>query len=213
MQTTKFIWVSGLLAALPSCFNGSGRLESRSFQVSDFDSIEVDRNVEVDITHADRFDVSVVADDNLWGNLQVDRQDRTLRVHLSDGVPIYQDVTVRATVAMPALAAIHASGGGKVRLSGFNAPALDAHASGGSRIEGDSNIDAVALHLSGGSRADLQNLRSGSASVELSGGSGATLTVDRSLDVDLSGGSHLVYFGNPRLGKNDTSGGSTMERR
>jgi hypothetical protein len=202
-----------LLTLLCACFTGSGRLETKSFALANFDSIEIDRGIELDVTRGDPFAVSITADDNLWDVLKVSQDGTTLHIELPSD-RIFSDVTVHATVSMPVLASVHASGGSHATLSGFDVavPNLSLHASGGSTIEGDASADTLSLHASGGSHATLFGAVQ-TANVSLSGGSNASIEVDRNLDYDLSGGSHLVYSGNPQIGKSDTSGGSSAERK
>lgn len=202
-----------LLALLPGCvFDGSGRLETRSFALSDFDAIETDMVIQVDVVRSDTFAVAITADDNLWGRLDVSREGKTLRIKLPSD-RFYSGVTAHAVVWMPALASIDASGSSYAHFSGFDSQSLDLHASGNSTIEGDANAETVSLDLSGNSRATLAGMHAGSALVSLSGSSSATLSVERTLDYDLSGGSHLYYSGNPQIGKHEASGGSSAERR
>jgi hypothetical protein len=200
-----------LVTLLSACFTGSGVLETKSFALADFDSIEINRGVQLEVTRGDGFAVSVTADDNLWDVLDVSLQDRTLHVELPSD-RLFSNVTVHAAVSMPVLASVHASGGSHAQLSGFDVPlpSLNLHASGESAIEGDANANALSLDLSGASRATLTGMVT-NATVDFSGTSSGTLTVDGTLDYHLSGGSHLVYSGNPQIGKSETSGGSSAE--
>ncbi len=198
-----------LLALLSACFTGSGVLETKSFALADFDSIEINRGVQLDVTRGDGFGVSVTADDNVWDVLDVSLQDRTLHIELPSD-RFFSNVTVHAAVSMPALASLHASGGSHAQLSGFDVPAptLNLHASGESAIEGDVTADVLSLDLSGASRATLTSEVT-SATVDLSGASSAMVVVDGTLDYHLSGASRLVYSGTPQIGTSDTSGGSS----
>ena len=51
------------------------------------------------------------------------------------------------------------------------------------------------------------------ANVILSGASRATVDLDGRLDASVSGGSHLLYTGEPTLDAINTSGGFTVERK
>ena len=66
---------------------------------------------------------------------------------------------------------------------------------------------------SGSSSLSLINYEIGNVKVNLSGASDAKLHTDGTISGALSGGSRLVYSGNPVLGTEfDISGGSTFER-
>lgn len=75
-------------------------------------------------------------------------------------------------------------------------------------------LDGVANDLtisgSGGSHLGLSEFTVHNATVNLSGGSHATVNLDGILDGDVSGGSHLKYVGNPTTVDVHTSGGSTV---
>ena len=206
------IFISLLLTCIVGCFTGSGQLETRAFAVSNFDSIEIDRGIELDVVRGDAFAVSVTADDNDWQILNVSQADATLRIELPSDT-LLSNVTVHATVTMPVLASLHASGAAKATFSGFDATTLALHASGASTISGDGTASALTVEGSGASHIELESLRASTAQISLSGGSDGTMTVDGELDYHLSGGSHLVYFGNPTVGSNETSGGSSVDRR
>ena len=61
---------------------------------------------------------------------------------------------------------------------------------------------------SGSSRRFLDGLESRNATIGLSGSTDADINVDGELSVSLSGGSDLIYDGNPTLvGKTDITGG------
>ncbi len=136
---------------------------------------------------------------------------------------------------MPELYELELSGGTHGTIEGFSSShEFVAELSGGSSLSGDFTTSGDAqFTLSGGSHLirldgaanDLRiSASSGSslglsdfyvhdASVNLSGGSHATINLDGRLDADLSGGSHLLYIGDPTMGDIDTSGGSTVSRK
>jgi ribosomal protein L31 len=212
MKTTLRLAMVVFLAFLAGCvFDGSGRLETRSFALTDFDSIETNMVVSLDVVRGDAFAVSVTADDNLWTRMNVSQQGKTLHIELPSD-RFYSGVTAHATVTMPVLAGIRASGSSYAKFSGFDASTLTLDASGNSTIEGDATVEKLSLDVSGNSHATLTGVRAAAADVSLSGTSSGSLTVVRTLDYDVSGGSHLVYFGNPQIGKSETSGGSSVER-
>ncbi|UCD40301.1 MAG: DUF2807 domain-containing protein, partial [Candidatus Bathyarchaeota archaeon] len=147
----------------------------------------------------------------------------------------YQSVTLRARITLPELHELELSGGTHGTLEGFSSShEFVAELSGGSSLSGDFTTDRdVQFALSGGSHLvqlngaarDLRiSASSGSslglsgfnvhdASVNLSGGSHATINLDGRLDAELSGGSHLLYLGDPTLGEIETSGGSSISRK
>src|SRR5581483_8298895 len=141
-----------LAFALAACLNGSGRVETRSFPLADFDSVETDMFVQLDVTRSDAYAVSVTADDNVWSHVQVTKTDRKLKIELRQDT-FYTNVTMQARVSMPALVALHVSGGSRARLTGFDVrqPSLDIDASGDSKVTGAIHVDTLAIDASGSS--------------------------------------------------------------
>ena len=133
---------------------------------------------------------------------------------------------------MPGLRGVSLSGGSRVNMTGFDSTdALALTLSGGSEAAGDIIAGAVDMDLSGGSSialagggnnlvvagsggSDLQlkNFEVHNGDITLSGGGEAAVNVNGTLDVYLSGGSSLIYLGNPTLGSMRLSGGSTITK-
>ena len=80
--------------------------------------------------------------------------------------------------------------------------------SGGSRLNLAGQTDRLVIDGSGGSEINLTRFLASVASVELSGGSTATINVTEELEYDLSGGSRLRYAGGPSITDAEASGGS-----
>jgi hypothetical protein len=70
----------------------------------------------------------------------------------------------------------------------------------------------LVLKGSGGSQYDLKAFPVKHVASSLSGGSQATVTLDGTIDADLSGGSHITYFGDAALAEVRTSGGSKVQK-
>jgi hypothetical protein len=90
---------------------------------------------------------------------------------------------------------------------------LDLELSGGSHVDVEGSADDLTVDASGGSTLDLSDFPVHDASIEFSGGSSGTISLDGNLDADVSGGSRLWYIGSPTLGNIDTSGGATVQKK
>ena len=85
--------------------------------------------------------------------------------------------------------------------------------SGASRVRVEGAADNLFIQASGASDLELSNFPVHNADVNLSGASRANVNLDGRLDADLSGGSHLIYIGEPTMGDINTSGGSTISKK
>jgi hypothetical protein len=85
--------------------------------------------------------------------------------------------------------------------------------SGASSLELEGSAGDVDIHASGASRVELSDFSVVDADINLSGASGVTVNASGRLDGNLSGGSRLIYMGNPTLGGISASGGSTISQK
>jgi len=213
---------------------GSGNLVTEEKYFSDFTIVEVGSGFEVEITQSSSYNISITADDNLFDYIQISKTGDTLTIRLKWGYS-YQSLTLRTEITMPELYALEFSGGTHGTIEGFSSShEFLLELSGGSSLSGDFatsgdaqftlsggshliELDGVANNLrisaSGGSQLELSNFPVHDASVNLSGGSRANINLDGRLDADLSGGSHILYVGNPTMGDIHTSGDSTVGKK
>ena len=213
------------------CVIGSGNLVSREYERSGFSSVEAGHGFRLNISRSSEFHVEITADDNIIDYIEVKTFDDTLRIRLRPFSSVGK-ATLRAEISMPELRGVDLSGGSRTEISGFESTdSFSLALSGGSDLKGDIVAGNVDVDLSGGSVVELEgtgkrlvvdgsggsdvhfrNFPVENADIRLSGGGKATVNVSGSLNVDLSGGSSLIYQGDPRLGEIDLSGGSTIRK-
>ena len=213
---------------------GSENLVTQEKIFTGFSVVDVGSSFEVEITQSSSYSIKITADDNVLDYVEVSKTSDTLTIRLKWGYS-YQSVTLRAKITMPELHELELSGGTHGTTEGFSSShEFVAELSGGSHLSGDfttsgdaqftlsggshlSELDGAANDLrisaSSGSHLDLSDFPVHDANVNLSGGSHATINLDGRLDADLSGGSHLLYIGDPTIGDIDTSGGSTVSKK
>lgn len=102
---------------------------------------------------------------------------------------------------------------GASRLAGsLQAQDLLLDVSGASQCELTGNAGDTELDISGASRVNLLQLEVQNVDADISGASRVTVNMNGTLNVDLSGASHLQYTGDVDLGMVNISGASTMNR-
>lgn len=209
---------------------GSGQLVTESYDFTGFDQVQLSHSFHATIDGSDVFSIDVTFDDNLRDVLVVERRGSTLVIGLESGTST-RNVTLEATITMPALTALNLSGASEVAISGLDPMTdLTLDASGASTIEGDIDATKLDAELSGASTLDLAGyvtearldasgashlplakLEIERAEVQLSGASTADLYVSQELGpVDVSGASRLRYDGSPSLHDVSSSGASTI---
>lgn len=209
----------------------SGEIETRSYDFAGFTGVVISHAFTADVEQGDDFAIKVTFDRNLRNELEVDVRGGRLYVGLSD-VDLRGNVVHSVEITMPALASIEASGASHVSLGGFEDTQgeLDVRLSGASQVFGDLVVGLLVANLSGASsislagsagRVDLDGAGASSfsfeefdvasATIALSGASGARVVVAEQLGpVRLSGGSALVYAGDPEITGVQATGGSTI---
>jgi hypothetical protein len=213
---------------------GSGELVTEEKDFTDFTIVEVGWGFEVEISGSDSYSMNITADDNLLDYIEVSSLGNKLTIGLKWGYS-YQNVNLRAKITMADLYELEFSGGTHGTIEGFSTShEFILELSGGSSLIGDfmTSGDArftlsggsrlielvgaannVRISSSGGSQLELSNFPVHNASVNLNGGSLANINLDGRLDADLSGGSHILYVGDPIMGIINMSGGSTVSEK
>jgi hypothetical protein len=140
---------------------------------------------------------------------------------------------LKAYVSVKNLDGLTASGGSDVKVEGtLSAAKLNIDLSGGSDFKGAVSVTDLGIDKSGGSDLDISgratNVKidaSGGSDVnayglttdncyaECSGGSDVTITVNKELEADASGGSDIHYKGSAVIKKKSSSGGSSVSKR
>jgi len=158
---------------------GSGKLETREMDFSDFTRVEVGNAFHIEVVHSDSYAVSITADDNLFEQyIRVSRRGDALKVRLALG-HTYRSTTLRARVSMPDIRTMELSGASQGSLRGF------------------SSTQDRTFGLSGASALDVGDLAAGSVSLGLSGASAVTgeMAAAGDLELELSGASRAKLEG------------------
>lgn len=223
--------LSGFTTSCGGRIVGSGNMESVDYDYTGFTMIEAGSGFEVTVTRASNYSIKVTTDDNVREHLEITRTGDILEISLASGS--FSSVTLEAEITMPGLAGINLSGGSRANISGFNsANPFSVTLSEGSELAGDIVSGDAGLGLSGGSRVTLRGLggdllarssggsnmilddfRINNADINIDGGGTAIITVNGRLDTVLTGGSQLLYSGEPEMGDVNISGGSSLEKR
>lgn len=224
-------WISG--AVTGRTLVGSGNVVSETRDHSDFDRVHVSNAFELAVSQNESFRVTIQADDNVLPHVVVAQEGARLRLGLENGFYNLRNVTLKATVSMPDLRELDASGASMVTLEDFVATEpLKLEASGASKIVGDVDCTELAVELSGASRAELTGsvgslgveasgastaklteLMANEATANASGASSAHVTAIERVSASASGASKVVYGGDAELASKHESGASSVRKR
>ena len=216
-----FVAIIGLISALIllggwaplGTVVGSGNLATNEEFITDFTSVDAGSGFNVEISQSSSYSVLVTADDNIMDYITVSKSGDTLKVGVNWGVS-FDSVTLKVEIGMPEINRLELSGGSKGKIEEISsADPISIDLSGGAQLVGFGEAGDLSIDMSSGSHLDFTNFTSQNVSIELSGGSQATISLDGTLDADLSGGSELYYIGDPTLGDIETSSGSSINKK
>jgi len=220
------------LRGWPGGLVGSGNLETEEYAFTDFTEVEISSAFEFEIDQSGSYSINVTADDNVMDYVQVSQDGQTLKIGLRRFISI-GPVTLRASVTMPQLHGLTASGASRGTVSDFNSTEdLEIKLSGASRVTGDiaagdvefgisgastiqleGSANDIDANVSGASHFNLDAFTVNNADVNFSGASSGTVNLNGRLDANLSGASTLWYIGEPTMGDINTSGASTISKK
>ncbi len=169
---------------------GSGKPATKSWDLAGFTAIEIRQPFRTSLTRADRFAISVTADDNVIGHVVVSKEGTRLRVHLEDGLSyrLGGPDPLKLTIMMPALEEVDLSSAGRATIQGFESDRpFRARLSGSSTLAGsiragdvDYDISGASTLKVGGSGRGAKLVASGASHFELADWQvkGEKLTID-----------------------------------
>jgi RNA polymerase sigma factor (sigma-70 family) len=209
---------------------GSGKEVTKEMKLADFTSVEVSARFHADITRADKFRVTITADDNVLPYVEVTKDGSALKISLDSKRRRFHNITLKAAVALPDLEGVSAGGASNVTVAGFasekdcklrvsgaskltgdlRAGRVDLEAGGASHVSLKGSAKKARLSATGASHLTLAEFAVESAAVTLTGASHAKVQAKKELDYDLSGASHLSYAGDPKVGKARATGASRV---
>jgi hypothetical protein len=213
---------------------GSGRIESETRKVTDFDAISIRYPAEVVILQGEKESLIIEADDNLLPQLSTKVSSGTLviennednwadRVNPSEAVQV--TITVRKLTGIKFSSAgtllvedlesdeleFSISRAGEVTLTGLEIGNLDISLSGAGTIHADGVAENVSISISGLGNFEGEGLASQTADIEISGAGNATLRVEKQLTAKISGAGSVNYYGDPEVSQRISGAGAVKK--
>jgi hypothetical protein len=190
---------------------GSGTAKSETRAVTGFTKVDASGALNVEIVAQKDFGVLVEADDNLLANIKTETSGDTLKIYSEDSISPKTQINVK--ISMPAVEGLDLSGASNGSVSGVKADALELKASGASKIRIDGAANELTANASGASTIDAERLQTVDADIEASGASQAAVAATGELNVEASGASKIVYVGEPKSLKQNSSGASSVSKK
>lgn len=223
-----------LLAVASGChishrpsLQGSGVAKSETRAVGSFTEIELEGQIELDLSTGPATDLNITGDDNLLPHIKTEVTGDKLKIYADTSYSSKLGIQVSATA--PALKALTGSGATKSTLSGVLAQqfSLDLSGACSCRFTGDADrlvvnlsgashitlvgaSDELVIECSGASKVDAMGLTAKKVRADVSGASTGLVNASDELRADASGASTLRFAGKPVKTSLQSSGASTV---
>ena len=222
-----------LLMCLNACFTmntiiGNGKVQTKSFPLSDFDSVSLSGGWTAEVVHGKDCTVEISLDSNLFGYLDVYVLGKTLHIAPKAGYHLNGSVR-KVFITMPALSELNGSGAIKGTVSGFNdgtsdltlrisgagtlkadviVRTLTLKGSGSAKFELNGEAEDVSAQISGSGKIRALGLKAQNADISISGAGSAEIRVEKKLKAVISGAGIIKYAGSPQLSVSTSGAGS-----
>jgi Putative auto-transporter adhesin, head GIN domain len=202
--------VAAATLALVGCVGvDPGPTTSQNRDVEEFTRLSAQDEVDVELRAGEPRRLTVWAGEKVIDDVRTEVRGGTLHVGY-DG-PGIREGRLRVEVSAPTVEALSVTGSADVRVVGLDTDALDVRVSGAGDVAADGRARRLTLDISGAGDADLAELATDDARVELSGSGDAEVRASGLLDAEVRGAGDLAYRGDPRL-REQVSGDGEIDR-
>lgn len=202
-------------------------------EVGGFQAIRVSDGIDVYLSQSTEEGVAVsAADIGDRNRIKTIVEGGELKIYLDKGWN-WRNKRLTAYVAVKSISKLRAAGGSDIIIKGkLTCDKLELSLSGGSDFNGEMAVTDLKVNQSGGSDVHIKgsavnvkvdasggsdfkgyDLNAEYAILQVSGGSDATITVNKEMAAEASGGSDVNYKGNPVIKYKSASGGGSISKR
>jgi len=212
----------------PTCPDSIPVGSSRALNFSNFERVEVEGYIDVEIKRGTEFRVEKTGSSNIIRHLEINQYGSVLNIDMEDG-HFNLKTKPRVIITMPELKSLKLSGASECKLGNFAGESFNFECNGASRatmsvdyseiqvnMSGAGNLEIsgssknLNSYLSGASNINAQKLVMETAIIDISGASEIILGTSKSIQGEASGASKVEYLGNPII-KLSTSGVSKIK--
>ncbi len=206
---------------------GNGTMGEKTYEVSDFDDVDLQLVGKMEIVQGEREALTISAEENLLPYLTVEVNGGTLEIGVQRGVGLTptKDITYKlsvkdlkafslsgaAEVTMDKLTTgdftLTTSGAGSFYFGDVQAKKFEVRISGAGSVAAAGKADELQINISGAGSFKGPNLQVQQADVRISGLGSATLWVEDKLSTNISGAGSVNYYGDPQVDQRNSGAG------
>ncbi len=178
-------------------------------------TLRVDSSIDVDYVQGDAATVVVAGPKGLADRVRLENgrlflaegDERIVFGWSKDGIDARSERDeLRVTVTAPNLDRFEVNGSGDLSIAGYDQPSLAIEVSGSAEVRASGRTEALDLDISGSGEASLEDLATGTASVDISGSGDARIAPTGETSIRISGSGDVALTDRPSKLTTDISG-------
>lgn len=179
-----------LLTAACSFSIDVGDTVTQSFDVEDFDELEIKSAFEVDVVVGDETSVSFDVGEDVVDRLSVEVVDGRLIIDFDDGL-FQTSGPLDVRITTPTLSVVDVDGAIDMEIDGLNADDFAVTIEGASKLEAEGTVETLTLTSSGATNVDFSDVTVGSATVDIDGAATVKVPDAQSVTGSIDGASTI----------------------
>lgn len=235
MQTSRLLFIlpffvfSGcIIGAESNQITGSGPLETRTIDVSDFTGVEMNIAGDLVLMQGNEESLSISAQSNLYPFINIFVRDGRLRIETNDDISLDPTQPIAITVGVQNLDLLRFAGSGTVSMDSLNtvdfkldltgsgdmqfdaltAETLNLSLTGSGNLNFSGTVIEQEVSMTSSGNLEARDLESQKADIAISGSGSATVNVTDELVASISGSGKIRYRGTPTVDASITGSGS-----
>ena len=173
---------------------------SRTYELTDFDEIEVGGVYELTVQAGSDFSIKVSGHPDQMDRAEVSVENGILTLSHGDenrGKRNWRTKSLSAEITLPSLSSIDVAGVAEVDVSGIEVEDFSARLSGVGEIELSGNCGDLSARVSGVGELDASSLRCATVDVTVSGIGEAEVYASEAVDASVGGIGSITVYGSP----------------
>ena len=176
---------------------GSGQVISEERALPDFDKVELEGSMNVEITQGPAVKCTVEGDDNILSMLKTEVRSNRLRIYMEHGISLSSYKTLDIYLEVPEITGAAVSGSGDITFTDVTGQEVEVSIDGSGDITGTGEVETLSAYVNGSGDIRLLQLYAKEASVEVNGSGDVGVNVSDSLEAEINGSGDIKYKGDP----------------
>lgn len=204
--------IGGAVLMTTACrinINSGGEIVTRTFDITEFDELEVSSAFDVVVEIGDEPSLEIDIDEEVADRLDVDQDDDRLRIGFDGGLfSVSGPLEIRVTTTE--LTKVTFDGAVDAEINGLDTERFEVELNGASQVTGHGSVDVLVIDADGASSADFSETAADLAEVDANGASSIDVTGAKEVTGEAGGASSVDV--SPNANQNvSTSGASSVD--